>query len=135
MVFKKFKNNNVDKFQAGTPKTSSSRDASSPLPISDTTTVLAANVSYKVWAVINIEEVMSTIYNNINQGRPESGVCIPELKVLDSLLDEHSSDTKQLGCELGEDHPVSRIWAQREDQIIDEANWASRHMGMALRNY
>ena len=45
----------------------------------------------------DIEEVINTIYENINQQRSDLEVCLPELKeVLCSLLQEHCSDIKDL---------------------------------------
>ena len=85
---------------------------------------------------LEVEEVIATIHDNINQ------FCSSELRfsihesrrILVSLLQEHLKGTKQLESLLGEDHPVAMIWTQREDQLIGVGNEAIHLSNIVLRN-
>ena len=83
----------------------------------------------------DIEEVINTIYENINQQRSDLEVCLPELKeALCSLLQEHCNDIKDLADQLGVDHSMVLLWGERVDQLGDAANEAMYLAGIMLRN-
>ena len=56
--------------------------------------------------MLDIDEVIATIQDNINQERSDLHICIPELKsILYGLIEDHISFIKYLGSMLGGDHP------------------------------
>ena len=72
---------------------------------------------------LEIEEVVNTIHDNINQQRSDLKICLPELKgILFGLMEEHFQDIKFLAGKLGGDHPKISMLEQKGDQLIDSVN-------------
>ena len=77
----------------------------------------------------DIDEVLETIYDNINQQRSDLHTCIPELRrVLYGLLTEHLDSIKQLAAKQG-DHgqnydSMIRVLQQEGDDLVDSVNAA-----------
>jgi hypothetical protein len=72
---------------------------------------------------LEIEEVIETIQDNINQWRSDLDVCIPELKsILYGLMEDHFSFIKHLASMLGGEHPMIRIIDKESDHLINAAN-------------
>ena len=74
---------------------------------------------------LDIRGVIGTVYERIDQScRSQLIFCLPGLrKVRASLLQEHTCSTRHLERELGKEHPMSKVWTQREDLVIAEAVW------------
>ena len=71
---------------------------------------------------IEIEEVIETIQDNINQWRSDLDVCIPELqRILYDLMEDHFSFIKHLASMLGGEHPMIRIIDKESDHLINAA--------------
>ena len=80
-----------------------------PLPYSRVVMILKEQRS-------EIDEVMDTIHDNINQQRSDLEICIPELKrALIGLMQEHFHDIKFLANKLGENHPMISVLEQEGD--------------------
>ena len=74
---------------------------------------------------IEIIKVIAKIHENASQPRSSWETCLPELKkVLIGLLRVRHKVTRQLVSKLGEAHPMSRSWVQREDQLVVAAHSA-----------
>ena len=85
---------------------------------------------------LDVEEVTATIHGYIDQFcRSELRSCIPEIRgILVSLLQKHLKCTKHLENMLGEDHPVTMIWTQRGDLLLQVANEALHLSYVVLRS-
>ena len=58
---------------------------------------------------LDIDEVIATIQDNINQERSDLHICIPELKrILYGLIEDHISFIKYLGSMLGREPPLDQ---------------------------
>ena len=83
---------------------------------------------------LDIDEVISTIQDNINQERSDLHICIPELKsILYGLIEDHISFIKYLGSMLGGDHPWIRSLEQESDKLIDEINETMHQTNVIIR--
>ena len=72
---------------------------------------------------LEIEEVIDTIHDNINQLRSDLEICLIKLKgILFGLMEDHFHDIKFLADKLGGDHPMISILEQEGDQLIDSVN-------------
>ena len=69
-----------------------------------------------------IDEVIETIHDNINQ-RSDLEICLPELKkILIGLIQDHFQDIKFSANNLGESHPMISVLEQERDQLVGVAN-------------
>ena len=106
--------------------------------------MIGTNMHIEVYVMISIlkqqeldvEEVTATIHGYIQQFcRSELRSCIPEIRgILVSLLQKQLKCTKHLENLLGEDHPVTMLWTQREDLLLQVANEALHLSYVVLRS-
>ena len=82
----------------------------------------------------DIDEVLETIYDNINQHRADLNICIPELRnVLYGLLLEHLESIKLLAASIpmgehGQEYDTMvKILQQEGDDLVDSVN-AKMHL-------
>ena len=72
---------------------------------------------------LEMEEVIETIHDNINQLRTDLDICLPELKgILYGQMAEYFHDIESLADMLGKDHPMIRTLEQEGNQLISSVN-------------